>query len=133
MVYIIFWVILLEVKIVGDCFIMRGEVINVFNIGKIIQEEVENIFKKVSEFGDEIIFKEGLKVYGVKFDGEFGKKVVDGIGYFFKKVIDIILVIVKFILFLMVIGIFIVLLVIWIIFVVGIFFGMLFVERVLFG
>ncbi|NRB51986.1 MAG: PspC domain-containing protein [Saprospiraceae bacterium] len=132
-VYIILWAILPEAKTAGDRLTMRGEAINVSNIGKIIQEEVENISKKVSEFGDEITSKEGSKVYGVKFDGESGKKVVDGIGYFFKKAIDTILAIAKPILFLMAIGILIALLVTWIISVVGIFFGMPFAERVLPG
>ncbi len=132
-VYIILWAILPEAKTAGDRLTMRGEAINVSNIGKIIQEEVENISKKVSEFGDEITSKEGSKVYGVKFDGESGKKVVDGIGYFFKKVIDTVIAIAKPILFLLAIGILIALLVTWIISVVGIFFGMPFAERVLPG
>lgn len=132
-VYIILWAILPEAKTAGDRLSMRGEAINVSNIGRIIQEEVEHISKKVSEFGDEITSGEGAKVYGVKFDGESGKKVVDGIGYFFKKAIDVIIRIAKPILFLMAIGILIALLVTWIISVVGIFFGMPFAERILPG
>jgi len=132
-VYIILWAILPEAKTAGDRLTMRGEAINVSNIGRIIQEEVENISKKVSEFGEEISSKEGAKVYSVKFDGESGKKVVDGIGYFFKKAVETIIRIAKPILFLVAIGILIALLVTWIISVVGIFFGMPFAERVLPG
>lgn len=132
-VYIILWAILPEAKTAGDRLTMRGEAINVSNIGKIIQEEVSNISKKVSEFGDEISAKEGSKMYGVKFDGESGKKVVDGIGYFFKTAIETIIRIIKPLLFIIGVGILIALLVTWIIAIVGIFFGMPFAERILPG
>jgi len=52
--YLILWVILPKAESASDRLAMRGEPINVSNIGKIIEEEVENISHKVSEFGSEL-------------------------------------------------------------------------------
>ncbi len=52
--YIVLWAILPQAETAGDRLAMRGEPINVSNIGKIIQEEVEHISEKVSELGEEL-------------------------------------------------------------------------------
>jgi phage shock protein PspC (stress-responsive transcriptional regulator) len=52
--YLILWIILPSPKTASDRLAMRGEPINASNIGKIIEEEVENISNKVSEFGNEL-------------------------------------------------------------------------------
>ncbi|MEZ5039921.1 MAG: PspC domain-containing protein [Saprospiraceae bacterium] len=132
-VYVILWAILPEAKTAGDRLSMRGEAINVSNIGKIIQEEVAHISKKVSEFGEEINAKEKMKSFGLKLDGESLKKGVDTLGYIFKRAIEIAISIIKPILFIMAVGILIALLVTWIVSVVGIFVGMPLAERVLPG
>lgn len=69
LVYIIFWAILLKVEMASDCFVMCGELINVFNIGCIIEEEIEYIFSKVFEFGNEF----GGKKKGVIGGGMLGE------------------------------------------------------------
>ncbi|GJM36119.1 MAG: hypothetical protein DHS20C18_51200 [Saprospiraceae bacterium] len=52
--YIVLWAILPQAETAGDRLAMRGEPINVSNIGKIIQEEVEHITEKVTELGEEL-------------------------------------------------------------------------------
>lgn len=59
--YFILWAILPKAETASDKLAMRGEPINASNIGKIIEEEIDHVSKKVAELGDE------LKV-------EFGKK-----------------------------------------------------------
>ena len=51
--YIVLWAILPSAVTAGDRLAMRGEPINVSNIVKIIEEEVENLSTKVTEFGEE--------------------------------------------------------------------------------
>lgn len=55
--YIVLWVLMPEASSASDRLAMRGEPINVSNIGRIIEEEIENISKKVSTFGDELSSK----------------------------------------------------------------------------
>lgn len=52
--YIILWSVLPKAETAGDRLAMRGEPINVSNIVKIIEEEVEHISSKVTEFGEEL-------------------------------------------------------------------------------
>lgn len=65
-VYIVLWVILPKAETASDRLMMRGENINVSNIGKIIEEEMENLSEKITELGDEFSSKkkglENLKV-----------------------------------------------------------------------
>lgn len=51
--YLILWAILPEATTAGDRLAMRGEPINVSNIGKIIEEELRHISDKVSELSEE--------------------------------------------------------------------------------
>lgn len=53
-VYIVLWAILPKAETASDRLAMRGEPINVSNIGKIIEEEIQNISEKISELGDEL-------------------------------------------------------------------------------
>ncbi len=53
MAYFILWAIVPEAKTAGDRLAMRGEPINVSNIGKIIEEEVHMLSDKMNEFGEE--------------------------------------------------------------------------------
>lgn len=46
-----------EVKIVGDWLVMCGEFINIFNISKVIIEEIEYLFEKMIELGEELVGK----------------------------------------------------------------------------
>lgn len=61
--YIILWAILPKAETASDRLAMRGEPINVSNIGRIIEEEIEHISNKVSEFGND---------FGGKKKGETG-------------------------------------------------------------
>lgn len=51
--YIILWVIVPKAETAGDRLAMRGEKINVSNIGKIVEEEIENFSEKMESFGSE--------------------------------------------------------------------------------
>jgi len=51
--YIILWVIVPKAETAGDRLSMRGEKINVSNIGKIVEEEIENFSEKMENFGNE--------------------------------------------------------------------------------
>jgi|APTNR8051073442_1049403.scaffolds.fasta_scaffold00322_32 phage shock protein C len=52
--YIILWAIMPKPKTASDWLAMRGEPINFSNIGRIIQEGVERLSGKISEFGEEM-------------------------------------------------------------------------------
>ena len=52
--YLILWAILPKAETASDRLAMRGESINVSNIGKIIEEELEHLSHKVSEIGEEL-------------------------------------------------------------------------------
>lgn len=52
--YIILWIIIPEAKSAGDRLAMRGEPINVSNIGKIIEDEIDVFADKLDEIGSEL-------------------------------------------------------------------------------
>ncbi len=54
LVYIILWVVVPEAATASDRLAMRGETVNVSNIGKIIEEEIEQIPQRFSEAGETI-------------------------------------------------------------------------------
>ncbi|MEM9822022.1 MAG: PspC domain-containing protein [Bacteroidota bacterium] len=56
-VYIILWAILPKAETASDRLAMKGKSINVSNIGKIVEEEIDNITDKVSELGNEFSTK----------------------------------------------------------------------------
>lgn len=53
-VYLILWAILPEAKTSGDRLAMKGEPINVSNIGKIVEGEIEHISERLEDFGSEL-------------------------------------------------------------------------------
>ncbi len=55
--YIILWIIVPQAESASDRLMMRGENINVSNIGKIIEEEMSHLSEKISELGDEFSSK----------------------------------------------------------------------------
>ena len=52
--YLILWTIIPEAKSAGDRLAMRGEPINVSNIGKIIEDEIDVFADKLDEIGSEL-------------------------------------------------------------------------------
>jgi phage shock protein PspC (stress-responsive transcriptional regulator) len=50
--YLILWAILPKAETASDRLSMRGEPVNVSNIGKIIEEEVDNVSKRVNALND---------------------------------------------------------------------------------
>ncbi|MCC6725395.1 MAG: DUF2807 domain-containing protein [Saprospiraceae bacterium] len=59
--YFILWAILPKAETASDKLSMRGEPINASNIGKIIEEELDHVSKKVAELGDELKVEFGSK------------------------------------------------------------------------
>lgn len=59
--YLILWAIVPKAETAGDRLSMRGEPINVSNIGKIIEEEIEHFSQKVNELGNEFGHEFGSK------------------------------------------------------------------------
>lgn len=59
--YLILWAVLPKAETASDRLSMRGEPINVSNIGKIIEEEIDNLTKRMSDLGDEFGEKFGEK------------------------------------------------------------------------
>ena len=59
--YIILWAVLPKAETASERLAMRGEKANVSNIGKIIEEEVAHVSKKMSELGDELKAEFGSK------------------------------------------------------------------------
>lgn len=90
-IYIILWAIVPKANSASDRLSMRGEPINVSNIGKIIQEEFENISKKVSEFSEEMSNKDKKQKFSADLEHKIDFRVnqaVDGIGDFFRKALN---------------------------------------------
>lgn len=59
--YLILWAILPKAESASDRLAMRGDPVNVSNIGKIIEEELHHVSQKVSELGDELKAEFGSK------------------------------------------------------------------------
>lgn len=56
-VYIVLWIIIPKAETASDRLQMRGESINVSNIGKIIEEEMDHFSDKITELGGEFSSK----------------------------------------------------------------------------
>jgi len=52
MIYAILWIMVPEAKTANDQLLMRGEPINVSNIARIVEDEVEQFTEKISEWGE---------------------------------------------------------------------------------
>jgi len=61
LIYIILWAITKEANSPSDRLAMRGETINVSNIGKKVEEEIERFSAKVNEWGDSDKFESWMK------------------------------------------------------------------------
>jgi phage shock protein PspC (stress-responsive transcriptional regulator) len=59
--YLILWAVLPKAESASDRLAMRGDPVNVSNIGKIIEEEIEHVSQKVSELGAELKTELGSK------------------------------------------------------------------------
>ena len=59
-VYGVLWAVLPQATTAGDRLAMKGEPINISNIGRIVQEEIENLSDKISDYGEE--FKSKKKI-----------------------------------------------------------------------
>lgn len=59
--YIILWIIIPEAKSAGDRLAMKGEPINVSNIGKIIEDEIDVFADKLDEIGSELGSKKKVR------------------------------------------------------------------------
>jgi phage shock protein PspC (stress-responsive transcriptional regulator)/predicted DNA binding CopG/RHH family protein len=88
-IYLILWAIVPKAESASDRLAMRGEPINVSNIGKIVKEEIEHISKKVSEFSEEMSDKTKKKKFAQDLDTKLDFRIhqaVDGLGDFLGKV-----------------------------------------------
>lgn len=116
-IYLILWAIVPKAVTASDRLAMRGEPINVSNIGKIIQEEFGNISKKVSEFSEEMSNKEKKDKFAADLEHKIDFRVnqaVDGIGDFLRKFFNSLSAIWKPILFIMAIVLILMMLAAWI-------------------
>lgn len=88
-IYLILWAIVPKAESASDRLAMRGEPINVSNIGKIVKEEIEHISKKVSEFSEEMSDKTKKEKFAQDLDSKLDFRIhqaVDGLGDFLGKV-----------------------------------------------
>ena len=90
--YLILWAIVPRAETASDRLAMRGEPINASNIGKIIEEEVQHISDKVSEFGSELggKKKEFSASGGAGALGDGLRKVVGAIGQVLRIIIEVV-------------------------------------------
>lgn len=90
-IYLILWAIVPKAETASDRLAMRGEPINVSNIGRIIEEELERFSTKVSEFGEEFSTKK--KFSGTGDENDRFNPVAEGIafiGYLFRNAFNLI-------------------------------------------
>ena len=59
--YIILWMIIPQAQTAADRLIMRGEPVNASSIGRIVEEEMQQVSKKVTDFGKELKEEFGSK------------------------------------------------------------------------
>ncbi len=60
--YLILWAIVPKAETASDRLAMRGEPVNVSNIGKIVEEEIEYFSDRVSEWGEEFSSKKKARM-----------------------------------------------------------------------
>ncbi len=151
--YIILWAILPKAETASDKLSMRGEPINASNIGKIIEEEMEHVSKKVAELGGELKIEFGGKKKskrsqpndGSEDDGEGGAnasagghqfraaaaegaQVLSGIlatlGSIIRKVIEVLAKVIRPVFFAIGVALVVLLVMFWVVSVGGLFFGL---------
>ncbi|MEL6863264.1 MAG: PspC domain-containing protein [Bacteroidota bacterium] len=72
-VYIILWAILPKAENAADRLAMKGEPINVSNIAKTIESELENLSEKLTDFGNDYDVKKKEMVEQVRHDAPLRK------------------------------------------------------------
>ena len=87
--YIILWAVVPKAKTAGDRLAMRGEPINVSNIGKIVEEEFSHLSHKVQEFGNELGSKK-KPFEGADEVGEILRRGIAALGKGIRMMLDII-------------------------------------------
>lgn len=100
LLYVVLWMIMPEAKTTAEKLEMRGEKVDVNNIGKAVNEEFEDFKKRMKNFGDEVKSpenKERIKTSAQK-AGEFVKDVLYNIITIFAKVMAVLFVIIGIIL-----------------------------------
>jgi len=144
--YLVLWAIVPRAETASDRLAMRGEPINVDNIGKIIEEEIEDFASKMSNMGDEIkdefdskkknFSASGSTASARKTAGEVRNAIATGLrvlGKTIKMVFGTVLQIWKPILFIVGAGLIIAFAVSWIASIIGLFVGFPFLNFVLPG
>jgi len=94
LLYIILWMIIPEAKTTAEKLEMRGEKVDINNIGKAVQDEFEHLKKRVKDFEQEVNSKEGrakIKTNTQKV-GDFISDVFHNIFKVFGRVIAIVLI-----------------------------------------
>lgn len=98
-IYIILWAVVPKAESASDRLAMRGEPINVSNIGKIIEEGFKDFSDKVSELGDEISSKKksfstekgseirGALAKGIHFLGLVIRRLLDAFANIWKPIV----------------------------------------------
>ncbi len=72
--YIILWIIVPAAKTSGDRLAMKGEPVNIHNIGKMVEEEIHDFSEKVTEFGKDLgSKKKGITPYSNKGEAPYRK------------------------------------------------------------
>jgi phage shock protein C len=71
--YIILWMIVPQAQTAADRLIMRGVPVNASNIGRVVEEEMQQVSKKVIDFGKELKEEFGSKKKSSAAAGQTGK------------------------------------------------------------
>ncbi|MFT5166084.1 MAG: phage shock protein PspC (stress-responsive transcriptional regulator) [Saprospiraceae bacterium] len=122
--YIILWVIVPKAETAGDRLAMRGQKINVSNIGKIVEEEIDSFSEKMEHFGKEFQSKKKTGETGFKRPNGLGSAVKKGIsllGFVISRVLFVLAKIWKPIFFIVGFALIIALSVMWIMSIIGFF------------
>lgn len=123
--YILMWIIVPEAKTSSDRLAMRGEPINVSNIGKMVEEEMSNLSSRISELGGQL--NDEMKAQKKNINGQpiknFLAQVIYVIGQIFRAVFDAIMYLWKPLLFVVIFALLIVFIVTWIAGIIGFFAG----------
>lgn len=125
--YIILWAVLPKAGSASDRLAMRGEPINVSNIGKIIEEEFKNFSDKVTELGEEIGSKKKSFSGRSEARGPLAKG-VHLLGSLLRGIIDVLKQVGKPLLILVALALLLAFAVSWIVSLVGLFYGFPFLE-----
>jgi len=130
--YVILWAILKEAKTSSDRLAMRGDDINISNMAKVVEEEVENFSEKISEMTGEWDTSGKKKKFAEQVD--FKRSVNEGISFFGKGIrmgLEVIRTIFKPIIFIVGFALIIAFAAIWLASIISFFVGFPFLQFVL--